>query len=209
MSKRIVFIYLFCRECHASENFFGLDFRKVHSFLVPWDGKRSFGRVQQSKGRPTPLTRFRRCQFHYLVCGYLVNFLPTAFLRDDSSSTHETDMAAVAALSCPAPPRVFRCAKTLPAPSAATSSRGRVGYGSSYARRWQCRRWTHRPDATTTRIRRATPRRTAVVRVNCAYSPRGKGLVAADRSPWSFISHALLLLALVAYGGFTTPWKVP
>lgn len=123
--------------------------------------------------------------------------------------THETDMAAVAALSCPAPPRGLRCAKTLPAPSAATSSRGRVGYGSSYARRWQCRRWAHRPDAATTRIRRATPRRTAVVRVNCAYSPRGKGLVAADRSPWSFISHALLLLALVAYGGFTAPWKVP
>ncbi|ONM17442.1 uncharacterized protein [Zea mays] len=103
-------------------------------------------------------------------------------------------MAAVAALSCPAPPRVFRCAKTLPAPSAATSSRGRVGYGSSYARRWQCRRWTHRPDATTTRIRRATPRRTAVVRVNCAYSPRAETITACSWNEYVICSDVPVLI---------------
>lgn len=89
--------------------------------------------------------------------------------------------AAVAAPPCPAPPRGLRCAKTVPFPSsAAAPSRGRVVYGSSYARRWQCRRWAHRPDAATTRIRRPTARRTAALRVTCAYSPGGKGLAAAD-----------------------------
>ncbi|XP_066349749.1 thioredoxin M3, chloroplastic-like [Miscanthus floridulus] len=102
--------------------------------------------------------------------------------------------AAVAAPSCPAPPRGLRCAKTVSFPFSAASSRGRVVYGSSYARRWQCRRWAHRPDATTTRIRRPTAPLTAVVRVSCAYSPGAETITACSWNEYVICSDVPVLI---------------
>ncbi|KAJ1271014.1 hypothetical protein BS78_06G096200 [Paspalum vaginatum] len=102
---------------------------------------------------------------------------------------------AVAAPSCPAPPRRLCCSKALPAPSAAASSRRRVGScSSSYARRWPCRRLAHRPDAATAWIRRPTPRRTAALGVICAYSPAVETITACSWNEYVICSDIPVLI---------------
>ncbi|XP_062185148.1 thioredoxin M3, chloroplastic-like [Phragmites australis] len=99
-----------------------------------------------------------------------------------------------AAASCPAPPRRLCSATALPAPSAAASSRRRVGYGSSSARRWPCRRWAYRPDAAAPRIRRPPPRRPAAARVSCAYSPGAESITACSWNEYVICSDVPVLV---------------
>ncbi|KAG2566242.1 thioredoxin M3, chloroplastic-like [Panicum virgatum] len=105
--------------------------------------------------------------------------------------------AAAAAASCPAPPRRLSSAMALlPAPSPAAPWRRRaVGYGSSSARRWPCRRWAHRPESAAPRIRRQSPsRRGAAVRVSCAYSPGAERITACSWNEYVICSDVPVLI---------------
>ncbi|CAL5016980.1 unnamed protein product [Urochloa decumbens] len=105
--------------------------------------------------------------------------------------------AAAAAASCPAAPRRLCSAVALPAPSPAASRHRRlVGYGSSSARRWPCRRWAHRLEsAAASRIRRPKPsRRAAAVRVVCAYTPRAERITACSWNEYVVCSDIPVLI---------------
>ncbi|GJN02930.1 hypothetical protein PR202_ga20325 [Eleusine coracana subsp. coracana] len=88
-------------------------------------------------------------------------------------------------------------ATALQTPSAAAPGRPRgvVGYGCSSARRWPCRRWAHRPDAATPRIRRPLTRRAAgATRVSCAYSVGAERITACSWNEYVICSDVPVLV---------------